>query len=103
MAFWNAFDNLHSAGAMEEYNRTRCTCVVDCSKTIQNRKAFEAHPVLRELLFQFNTEYEEMWFRNGHNNNSCEREAYNSLKFSSGRPMKFSDCTKSYMNAKIQV
>ena len=28
---------------MEEYNRTRCTHVVDCSKTIQNQKAFKPY------------------------------------------------------------
>ena len=31
---------------MEEYNRTRCTCVVDRSKTIQNRKAFQPYQAL---------------------------------------------------------
>ena len=31
---------------MEEYNRTRCTGVVDCSKTIKNGKAFEPYQAL---------------------------------------------------------
>jgi hypothetical protein len=37
------YKDLRSAGAMEEYNRTRCTRVVDRSKTVQNRKAFEPY------------------------------------------------------------
>jgi hypothetical protein len=31
---------------MEEYNRTRCTRVVDRSKTVQNRKAFQPYQAL---------------------------------------------------------
>ena len=51
MAFLNAFDDLRSAGVMEEYNRTRCTRVVDCSKTVQNQKAFEPYQALANRLF----------------------------------------------------
>jgi hypothetical protein len=40
------FDNLRSTGAIEEYNRTRYTRVVDHSNTIQNQKAFEAYQAL---------------------------------------------------------
>jgi len=40
------FDNLRSAGAIEEYNRTRYTRVVDRSNNIQNQKAFEAYQAL---------------------------------------------------------
>ena len=40
------FDNLRSAGAIEEYNRTRYTRVVDRSNTIQNQIAFEAYQAL---------------------------------------------------------
>jgi len=39
-------NDLGSAGAIEEYNRTCCTPVIDRSKTIQNQKAFEAYQVL---------------------------------------------------------
>ena len=35
------YDEIRSAGAMEEYNRTRCTPVVDRSKTVQNQKVSE--------------------------------------------------------------
>jgi len=49
------FNDLCSAWVMDEYNRTRCTCVVDRSNTTQNQKAFEAYSVLKELLLQFNT------------------------------------------------
>jgi len=31
---------------MEEYNRTRCTHVVDRSKTVRNQKAFEPYQAL---------------------------------------------------------
>jgi muramidase (phage lysozyme) len=37
------YNDLRSVGAMEEYNRTRCTRVVDRSKTVQNQKAFEPY------------------------------------------------------------
>jgi hypothetical protein len=37
---------------MEDYNRTRCTRVVDRSKTVQNRKAFEPYQALANRLFE---------------------------------------------------
>jgi hypothetical protein len=37
---------------MEEYNRTRCTCVVDRAKTIQNQKAFEPYQAFCKWLFE---------------------------------------------------
>jgi len=40
------YNDLRIAGAMEEYNRTHCTRVVDRSKTIQNRNAFEPYQAL---------------------------------------------------------
>jgi hypothetical protein len=37
---------------MEEYNQTRCTHVVDRSKTAQNRKAFEPYQALANRFFE---------------------------------------------------
>jgi len=47
------YNDLSRAGAMEEYNPTCCMRVVDCSKTIQNQKAFEAYMALVNGFLKF--------------------------------------------------
>jgi hypothetical protein len=40
---------------MEEYNRTRCTRVVDHSKTVQNQNTFEPYQALANRLFEMHS------------------------------------------------